>query len=111
MVTCLRDGVTKPIAKLNLLTMRHPIAQALVTSVTCSDEEPMSYTVANKNPKWRKAMSEEFDALLRNGTWELVPPHPSFNVVGNKWVYQIKRHADGTISRYKARLVAKGFTQ
>ena len=49
--------------------------------------------------------------LLRNDTWELVPPDPSQNLVGNKWVYRIKRNPDGTIERYKARLVAKGFHQ
>ena len=56
-------------------------------------------------------MSDELTALLRNGTWELVPPSPTQNVVGCKWVFRIKRNSDGSISKYKARLVTKGFHQ
>lgn len=56
-------------------------------------------------------MTEEFNALIRNGTWVLVPPPPSKNVVGCKWVFKLKLKLDGSIDRYKARLVAKGFTQ
>lgn len=40
----------------------------------------------------------------------MVPPPPHTNIVGSKWIYKIKRNADGTISRYKARLVAQGFS-
>jgi hypothetical protein len=56
-------------------------------------------------------MNVEFDALLKNHTWTLVPPSPPQNIVGCKWVFCIKRNADGSIERYKARLVAKGFHQ
>jgi hypothetical protein len=56
-------------------------------------------------------MKSEIAALHANGTWSLVPFDPSMNVVGCRWVYKIKRRADGVIDRYKAPLVARGFTQ
>jgi histone deacetylase 1/2 len=62
-------------------------------------------------PHWREAMETEYQALLRNETWRLVPPRPGLNVIDSKWVFKIKRHSDGSIERYKARLVAKGFKQ
>jgi hypothetical protein len=42
-----------------------------------------------------------------NDTWHLVPRKEAKNVIDSKWVYKIKRHADGSIDRYKACLVAK----
>jgi histone deacetylase 1/2 len=41
----------------------------------------------------------------------LVSPPTHANIVGCRWIYKIKRKADGAIERYKARLVAKGFHQ
>ena len=56
-------------------------------------------------------MSEELMALMRHGTWVLVSPPKHCNPIGCKWVFRVKRKADGSIDRFKARLVAKGFNQ
>ncbi|XP_050157484.1 putative UPF0481 protein At3g02645 [Malus sylvestris] len=56
-------------------------------------------------------MTDEFNALLKNGIWSLIPSHTFQNLVGCKWVFRIKRHTEGSIERYKAHLVAKGFHQ
>jgi hypothetical protein len=90
-------------------TLRYPLPHALNTSLTAHDIEPTCFTSASKHQEWRTAMAEEFNALIKNGTWDLVPYNPSMNVVGAKWVFRLKRKADGSIERYKARLVAKGF--
>ncbi|OIT18727.1 retrovirus-related pol polyprotein from transposon tnt 1-94, partial [Nicotiana attenuata] len=53
----------------------------------------------------------EYNALIRNGTWELVPPSPSQNVIVCKWAFKTKLKQDGSLDRYKARFVAKGYHQ
>ncbi len=60
---------------------------------------------------WIKAMQEEYNALLANGTFILVPLPKGSNAVGARWLYKIKQRADGTVERYKARWVAKGYSQ
>ncbi|GKA35263.1 putative RNA-directed DNA polymerase [Tanacetum coccineum] len=65
----------------------------------------------HEQPEWRQAMKEEYDALMKNGTWSLVPRASNTNVVDGKWVYRLKRDKNGAITRYKARFVAKGFRQ
>ena len=71
---------------------------------------PRSYRGGLTDPNWRAAM-QEYDALLMNHTWDLVPRPPQSNVVSGKWVFKHKFKADGTLERYKARWVLRGFTQ
>jgi hypothetical protein len=63
------------------------------------------------NRNWKSAMDVEYGALIKNGTWHLVPPQKGRNLIDYKWLYKIKRKADGSMDRYKGRLVAKGFNQ
>jgi histone deacetylase 1/2 len=66
---------------------------------------------ALNDPSWKKAMQEEIEALHKNGTWHLVPPIKGANIINCKWVFKVKRKADGSIERYKGRSVAKGYKQ
>jgi len=63
------------------------------------------------DPKWKRAMEEEMEALQKNNTWQLVSPPQGKRAVGCRWVFTVKHNADGSVNRYKARLVAQGFTQ
>jgi hypothetical protein len=56
-------------------------------------------------------MEDEYEALMSNETWDLVPRPQGSNVVTDKWVFTHKFRADGTFDRYKDRWVLRGFTQ
>ncbi|GKD89388.1 ribonuclease H-like domain-containing protein [Tanacetum coccineum] len=56
-------------------------------------------------------MMDEYNALIKNNTWVLVPRPSHANVVRSMWLFKHKFHADGSLSRYKARLVANGRSQ
>ncbi|KAH9699143.1 retrovirus-related pol polyprotein from transposon RE2 [Citrus sinensis] len=73
--------------------------------------EPFTVPEALSDPKWKDAMQTEYNALIHNNTWTLVPLSSIYKLVGRKWVFRTKCNTDGTVSKYKARLVAKGFHQ
>lgn len=81
----------------------------LVTTTPTS--EPSNINEALSSQEWFSAMKTEYDALLANKTWTLVPYDNQMTLVDNKWVFGVKYNMDGNIQRYKARLVAKGFQQ
>ncbi|GJY89910.1 ribonuclease H-like domain-containing protein [Tanacetum coccineum] len=57
------------------------------------------------------AMNQEMNALLRNGTWEIIDLPKSRKAIDSKWIYKIKFQSSGEIDRFKAILVAQGFGQ
>jgi hypothetical protein len=87
-----------------------------VLKASSSSTEPRSYAEAMKRPseermQWHNAAVQEIEALVQNGTFELVELPPGRRTIGSRWVFKVKRNADGSIERYKARLVAQGFGQ
>jgi hypothetical protein len=90
------------------------IGAANYTTTNETVSEPNTYHQAKRIPswpQWRTAMKSEYDSLIANGTWILVPRPQDRHVLSGKWVYKLKTGSKGEILRYKARWVARGFEQ
>ncbi|GKB52362.1 ribonuclease H-like domain-containing protein [Tanacetum coccineum] len=98
MVTRAKAGISKPLERMNC-------------HITTTSPIPRSHIHALRDPHWNKAMVDEYNALISNGTWVLVPRPTNVNVVRSMWLFRHKYNADGSLSRYKARLVANGRSQ
>ena len=76
---------------------------------------PQTFLEANSSPdkeKWKKAMDEEMQSLVKNHTWKLARLPKGKKEIGCKWVYAQKEgFRSKNDVRYKARLVAKGYAQ
>jgi transposase InsO family protein len=86
----------------------------IIAAAQEASDDPKSVSEARSRSDWtlwKGAMDKEIDTLENAGTWSTVPRPAHKNIIGSKWVYRLKRKADGSIDKYKARLVARGFTQ
>jgi hypothetical protein len=88
-----------------------PLALVAEELHVVSSDEPTSFTEAERNLSWRKAMMEEMDSIVENGTWNLIDLPPGRKPIGVKWVFKVKRDKHGAMSKHKAHLVVKGYVQ
>nr|GEW35092.1 ribonuclease H-like domain-containing protein [Tanacetum cinerariifolium] len=98
MVTRAKAGLFKPLERMNC-------------HVTTTLPLHCSHVHALRDPNWKEAMLDEYNALITNGKWVLVPRPSNVNVVRSKWLFKHKFNADCSLSRYKARLVENGCSQ
>jgi hypothetical protein len=82
-----------------------------VTALLTMMEESSKFSEAVADPNWVQAMDSEMQSICKNGTWDLTTLPPGQKAIGLKWVYKLKKNADGEVVKHKARLVAKGFVQ
>ncbi|KAG2962603.1 hypothetical protein PC120_g27653 [Phytophthora cactorum] len=87
-------------------------ANAVEAAVDLS--EPSTFQEAVNGPDqvhWRKAIRAELKSMRLRGVFRAAKLPNGQRAIGTKWVFKIKRKADGSIEKYKARLVVKGFKQ
>jgi hypothetical protein len=75
------------------------------------DTEPSYHGEPIGQQVWKDAMTEEYQSILNNDVWDIVPILEGKSVVTSKWIYKIKHAADGSVKKYKAIFVARGFSQ
>src|SRR5579859_6948889 len=79
------------------------------------EDEPATVKEAINHPtrgkQWEKAIRDEYESLIKNHTWDLVPRPRDRQIVTNKFAFRHKKDERARIVRLKARLVARGFSQ
>ena len=98
MTTRSKHGIHKPKQLLSLLAQsQSPL--------------PKSYKHALTDPNWTPSMTYEYDAIIRSGTYDLVPRPKNTNIIRCLWLYKHKYDAQGNFKCHKSRLVANGKSQ
>jgi hypothetical protein len=110
--------MTQNVYTMNIYDLEESVQQAMMVDSVVnggfteySNTTPKDYSEAKQSKDWKRAMDEEYKALIENKTWTITSLPPERIPIGCKWIYKIKQNEDGSILKYKARLVAKGYTQ
>jgi hypothetical protein len=83
------------------------------TALMCDllEEEPTCFEEVIQRKEWADAMTEEYQSIMKNEVWEIVPKPKNKDVVSSRWLFKIKHTVDGSIEKYKAIFVTRGFSQ
>eukprot|EP00253_Pinus_taeda_P002672 PITA_02672 len=71
---------------------------------TMIQAEPSTFEEVVKEQVWKDAMVEEYESIMKNDVWDVVPRSKGKFVVISKWLFKIKHGVDDSIEKYKARL-------
>ncbi|GKB89196.1 ribonuclease H-like domain-containing protein [Tanacetum coccineum] len=95
-LTRAKEGISKPINCLSLHT-------------TTTSPIPRSHVHALCDPFSEKVMLDEYNALITNRTWVLVPPIANVNIVCSMWLFWNKVNAHGSLRRSYAKLYSLSY--
>lgn len=85
------------------------IAEALLVY----GDEPTTYeeaVISDDAPKWKEAMKQEYNSLIKNETWDLVQLPIDRKLITCKWIFKLKMKTDGSVEPASG-LYKRGFSQ
>ena len=62
--------------------------------------QPSSFEEVVGKQVWKDAMQEEYQSIMKNDVWDVVPRPEGMSVMTSKWICKIKHAADGSIEKY-----------
>jgi hypothetical protein len=98
----IQDGEKYGVPKGTSRQVKRPKPFSSYTALMCDllDEEPPFFEEAIKNKEWEDSMIEEYQSIIKNNVWEIVPRPKSKDVVSSRWLFKIKHVVDGSIKKY-----------
>jgi hypothetical protein len=72
--------------------VKRPNPFSSYTALMCDllEEEPTCFEEAIQRKEWADAMTEEYQSIMKNKVFEIVPRSKSKDVVSSRWLFKIK---------------------
>jgi hypothetical protein len=72
--------------------VKRPKPFSSYTALMCDilEKEPTFFEEAIQMKEWEDAMIEEYQSIIKNDVWEIVPRPKSKDVVSSKWLFKNK---------------------
>jgi hypothetical protein len=109
----IQDGEKYGVPEGTTRQVKRPKPFSSYTTLMCDplEEEPTFSEEAIQRKEWADAMTEEYQSIMKNEVWEIVPRSKNKDGVSYILLFKIKHAANGSIEKYKARFVTCGFSQ
>ena len=70
------------------------------------DEEPTCFEEDSNKKEWMKAMIEEYQSVINNDVWDVVPRPKDKSLCSLKWTFKTRNLTNGSIEKFKEIFVA-----
>ena len=78
------EGTMRQVKKPN------PFSSYMALMCDLLEKEPTFFEEAIQKKEWEDAMTEEYQSIIKNDVWEIVPRPKRKDVVSSKWIFKIK---------------------
>jgi hypothetical protein len=109
----IQDGEKYGVLEGTTRQVKRPKPFSRYTALMCDllEKEPTRFEESIQKKEWANVITKEYQSIIKNDIWEIIPRPDSKDVVSSRWLFKIKHAADGSIEKYKVRFVARGFSQ